>query len=484
MPNTLNENQPPKLFISYSWTTLEHENWVLKLATDLVDSGVDVILDKWHLREGQEAYAFMEQMVSDPTVSKVAMICDKAYVKKANDRKGGVGSETQIITPEIMRSHQQTKYVAVVTEHDENGRPWVPTYFGSRIFIDFTEASDHATAFEKLVRWVFDKPVHVRPTIGRPPAFLAEVEGAIRLTTGPMQRRAIEALRNGRTHALPALKEYFDAFTSELEKFRIAHRQGDTDDLFMTSIESFLPYRNEMIDVFVTLSAYADTEDTREIVHNFFGGLIRYQDRIEGMNQHFEIDFDNFKFFIHELFLYCIASYLKNGRYDAFTFMVKNEYYCGNANYGNRDMIPFDVFRQYIKSFELRNKRLNLGRILLQADVMKERSKGGSIDFLQLMTADFMLFLRAAIDFKGDRRWYPVICIHLGHVYRPFEIFARAKSAAFFERIKPMFGATDVTDFRAEIARIEADRQTLPRWDYNTMEIASLIKPNEIATVP
>ncbi len=484
MSDTLAEFRPPKLFISYSWTTPDHENWVLKLATDLVDNGVDVILDKWHLREGQEANAFMEQMVSDPTITKVAMICDKIYVEKANGRRGGVGSETQIITPEIMRSHQQTKYVAVITDHDDDGRPCVPTYFGSRIFIDFTEASDHATAFEQLVRWVFDKPIHVRPAIGKPPTFLAEHEGAIRLTTGPMQRRAVEALRNGRPHAMAALKEYFDTFTSELERFRITFQQGDTDDVFTASIESFLPYRNEIIDIFVTTSSYAETTETREIVHGFFGGLIRYQDRIEGINQHSDIDFDNFRFFVHEIFLYCIAAYLKNGRYDAVTYMVEKEYYCGNTNYRNQEMIPFYVFRQYVKSFELRNKRLGLKRINLQADVMKERCKGGPIDFLQLMTADFVLFLRAAIAFKGERNWYPVVCIHLGHVYRPLEMFARAKSVAFFERIKPMFGITDVTSLRAEVARIEGHRQMLPQWDYETLEVGRLIKPDQIATVP
>ena len=38
---------PPKLFVSYSWTSPDHEAWVLQLATELRESGVDVILDKW-----------------------------------------------------------------------------------------------------------------------------------------------------------------------------------------------------------------------------------------------------------------------------------------------------------------------------------------------------------------------------------------------------------------------------------------------------
>ena len=58
-------SSPPKLFISYSWSTPEHEQWVVDLAAELVNSGVDVVLDKWALREGHDSIAFMEQMVTD-----------------------------------------------------------------------------------------------------------------------------------------------------------------------------------------------------------------------------------------------------------------------------------------------------------------------------------------------------------------------------------------------------------------------------------
>ena len=51
----------PKLFISYSWSSPAHVEWVLALATRLCEQGVDVILDKWDLKEGQDTFAFMEK---------------------------------------------------------------------------------------------------------------------------------------------------------------------------------------------------------------------------------------------------------------------------------------------------------------------------------------------------------------------------------------------------------------------------------------
>lgn len=91
-----------KVFISYSWSNATHENWVIDLATELRNSGVDVILDKWDLKEGHDSISFMEKMVTNPDVKKVIIISDKQYANKADGRDGGVGTETQIISKEIL----------------------------------------------------------------------------------------------------------------------------------------------------------------------------------------------------------------------------------------------------------------------------------------------------------------------------------------------------------------------------------------------
>lgn len=88
----------PKIFISYSRSSNEHCNWVRDLAQRLILDGIDVVLDVWDLMEGQDMYAFMESMVTDQEIHRVLIISDAEYAAKANDRRGGVGDETQIIT--------------------------------------------------------------------------------------------------------------------------------------------------------------------------------------------------------------------------------------------------------------------------------------------------------------------------------------------------------------------------------------------------
>lgn len=118
----MSDTAPPKLFISYSWSSPAHEEWVLNLATQLVEGGIDVTLDKWHLREGHDSVAFMEQMVTDPNMKKVIMVCDRVYTEKTDKRTGGVGTEAQIISPQLYAKADQNKFVAVVTEKNEEGK--------------------------------------------------------------------------------------------------------------------------------------------------------------------------------------------------------------------------------------------------------------------------------------------------------------------------------------------------------------------------
>ena len=109
---------PPKVFISYSWTSEEHKEYVLNLAEKLRCDGVDVILDRWDLKKRHDKYAFMERMVNDPTVDKVLVVSDRMYAEKADERTGGVGTESQIVSQEIYGNVAQEKFIPIVTELD------------------------------------------------------------------------------------------------------------------------------------------------------------------------------------------------------------------------------------------------------------------------------------------------------------------------------------------------------------------------------
>lgn len=49
----MEDDKTPKVFISYSWSS---DELVLDLAKRLVAHGVDVVLDKWDLKEGNDKF--------------------------------------------------------------------------------------------------------------------------------------------------------------------------------------------------------------------------------------------------------------------------------------------------------------------------------------------------------------------------------------------------------------------------------------------
>lgn len=134
--------EQPKVFISYAWGSQEHDEKVIALATNLKGDGVDVVFDKWQLKEGNDTFSFMEKSVMDESITNVLILMDPIYAKKANERAGGVGTETQIISSEVYNKVEQRKFIPVVFERDIDGNVCKPQYLKS-IYISIYQRRIH-----------------------------------------------------------------------------------------------------------------------------------------------------------------------------------------------------------------------------------------------------------------------------------------------------------------------------------------------------
>ncbi|MEI3776562.1 SEFIR domain-containing protein [Pectobacterium brasiliense] len=466
----------PKLFISYSWSNPTHEQWVIDLANELTESGIHVILDKWDLKEGHDSVAFMEKMVTDPQITKVAIICDEIYASKADGRAGGVGTETQIISREVYENQEQGKFVAIISEKDSQGKAFLPTYYKSRIYIDLSEPDNYTDNFDKLLRWIYDKPLYTRPAIGNRPSFLDESD-SISLGTTATYKRAISAIKENKTFSSGALDEYLSTFVSNLEKFRITEKEGEFDDQVVENIDKFTPYRNEAIALFIALAQYAPTEENILKLHRFFEALIPYLSRPEHIKSWSEWDFDNFKFIIHELFLYAVAILIKYERFEEVNDLLTQQYYlAGRTDYGKDAMAGYEILRLYLGSLDYRNKRLKLNRLSIHSDLLEQRSKTSGIDFRYLMQADFILFLRSDIQ-NADiyTRWFPDTLLYIGRFHSAFEIFARSSSKSYFEKVKCILNIDKPSDLNELMNVYKTDRQRLPRWQFESFSPSVLL---------
>ncbi|MCX5818857.1 MAG: TIR domain-containing protein [Deltaproteobacteria bacterium] len=465
----------PKLFISYSWSNPEHEQWVVDLATELRESGVDVILDKWDLKEGNDAVAFMEQMVTNPEIKKVVIVSDEIYAAKADGRSGGVGTETQIISKEVYDNQAQDKFVAVISEKDNDDKPFLPTYYKSRIYIDLSEADKYSENFERLLRWIFDKPLYVKPNIGSIPSFLAD-GGHISLGTTATFKRCVEALRNGRSYSAGTFDEYCNVFASNFEQFRISKYDGEFDDAVVKSIEEFLPFRNEAIQLFTTVAQYSPTPEVVQRTHRFFESLIPYMQKPEDVTSWTEWEFDNFKFLIHELFLYVVTIFIKHERFQQANNLLSQQYYLpGNSDYGRNVMVSFTVFSESMRSLVHRNQRLKLNRVSVMADILEQRSKGSGVAFRDLMQTDFVLFLRAERDSENFSSWWPDTLVYIYGYHSAFEIFARSVSRSYFDKVKCLLAIDKVSDLSEQLEGYKADPRRLPKLGIRSFSPSTLL---------
>ena len=482
----------PKVFISYSWSSEEHEAWVLNLATELRQSGVDAILDKWDLREGQDAHAFMEQMGADPKIERVILVCDANYVEKANARAGGVGTEAQIISPAMYGQIDQRKFVAVVRERNADGQAYVPAYYGSRIYIDLSSVDVYASNFEQLLRWIFDKPILVKPALSSPPLFVTETAPGPSLENTPLQKRALDAIRNQKANVQGLVDEYFDSCANAFEKFRLSD-DGATpfDDKVVASIDSFAHSRNEFLEIVVALVRFDVTNAGSMKIHRFFERLLPFYDVPGQVNSYREWDFDNYKFIVHELFLMTVAFALKGERFDIVEHLVLERYLLLGGMRGAGRSESFVEFRAYMKSLEVRSQRLKLRRLSVRADKLKERVSGTGLEFRHLAQADFVLYLRSCMDdLKANKErqwggiWWPETLLFVRDYEGAFEIFLRAESATYFDRIKHMLRVENKAELGALFEAYKERRLEVPRWEHQGFSPAHCMGFDKLASRP
>lgn len=171
----------PRAFISYSWESDAHKNWVRSFAERLTQNGVNVRLDQWHIGPGQSLTQFMEAEVHASDF--VLVICTKAYCQKALAREGGVGYEQQIITGNIVAGKPREQFIPLVRDGDFAAGPEcsIPGQFLGIYAVDMRDGIDMDKATEALLRAIFRQPEHKQPPIGPKPSFLddAATEGAV-----------------------------------------------------------------------------------------------------------------------------------------------------------------------------------------------------------------------------------------------------------------------------------------------------------------
>jgi hypothetical protein len=339
--------EEPKVFISYSWSDQSHQELVKHWADRLVADGIDFVLDIYDLKEGHDKYVFMEQMVTDQSVTHVLVVCDKIYAEKANARKAGVGTESQIISSEVYAKVKQSKFIPIVCEFGEDGEPILPAFMKSRIWINFSSPEAENENWEQLVRLLYGKPQHVKPKKGKAPTYI--------ISDAPMPTSEALAKFNSFKQAILQDKkginiyrrDFIDSCISYADALRVRERPS-VDSMgkkVLDDCSKLKAIRDHLCNWILLEGEITEAEKFSEAVIDVLEKLRELKSRPPEINQWNESWFDAHSVFVYETFLYIIAALLKSGAYQVLNEIYSTHYLMPSSDRsGPSNFERFDCF--------------------------------------------------------------------------------------------------------------------------------------------
>ncbi len=457
------QDDSPKVFISYSWSSPGHQALVQQWAEQLVSDGVDVVLDVYDLKEGHDKYAFMERMVTDESVTHVLVVCDKAYAKKADTRKAGVGTESQIISKEVYEKVEQSKFIPIVCEFDEKGEPILPTFLSSRIWIDFSSPEAANENWERLIRLLYGKPFHVKPKLGKTPAYVRDDSGA---PASPSLGK-FNALKQSILQGKPGLglyrNDFLDSCIEYADSLRVRERPSveSLGEKILADCTQLKHVRDHIVDWVQLEGSAAPSEQFNDALIEFLERLRELKSRPPEVNSWNDAWFEAHSLFVYETFLYVIAALLKAGAYSALHEVFTSHYVMPKTErYGDQRFENFDCFYGYSES--LQTVLAPEGQRLYSpaAELIKRQADREDIPFEDVIQAELLVLLMAFIT--PDTRWYPQTH-HYASRMRDYPFFLRATQHKGFKKLAAVTGVSDADNLREKVKE-GIERLEVGKW--------------------
>lgn len=439
----------PCAFISYSWTSDDHADWIRETAVRLLHDGVQVLLDQFDLAEGQDKYAFMEQAVTNPAVTHVIAFVDDRYATRADAREGGIGIETQILTPTIYRNARQKRVIPIILARNPDGTPRLPTFLDTRYAIDMSSPAKAQDGYEQLLRVLHGKPRHVKPPVGTPPTFITDPTSSARPTRTRL-RAFTEALTRNRDITQALAHDFLDAISTELPTLQITtvSDAATADDIVVQRINDAQPLRDDIVAFLDAIALYRHDDRLTRITGDLFERLLAPQATTPGKSN-YRYAFDHYQFLAYDLFLHATALCIACHRLDLLTHLTDRGYLPPPFFHhdSRAESHSYTVFHGYCASLdEARNHRLALNRTSVTADLIKNHAHHKRASFEDLVSADLVLFLKSVLLTDGRSRWYPSLS---GYAHTPPPLLRRAVHKANFADLHAFFHTTGGDDLRA-----------------------------------
>ncbi|WGK69355.1 TIR domain-containing protein [Candidatus Haliotispira prima] len=442
----------PKVFISYSWKSSEFQKEIVSWADRLLHDGIEVVMDVYDLKEGDDKFVFMEQMVNDESVTHVLVICDSTYTQKANKRESGVGTESQIISKNVYEKVKQSKFIPIITDYNENGKPYLPTFMETRIWIDFSSVEKVNLNWEQLVRLIYDKPLMVKPKKGNKPQYIDQTEKKVTTLTYSKLRTLKSSIENNRFGIEGYRSDFFKEIYHTIDSFRTRDRSAEiSGQQILENLIQLKEIRNNLIDWLMFEGKYTKEDSFSELLIDLLENLVELRSRPRELNPWSEEMLETQRIFVYEVFVYIISGLLKLKKYSLIHEVLTTHYLQSESDRrrSERDFVDFYIFQGSFQSLQIlapEGQRLESP----VGEYIKQHCDRVDIKLSNLIESDLIIYLMSLIKESG--MWYPQMTY-----YQPYnekvEFFIRCIQKKNFKNLSVITGISDVEELRERVKK-------------------------------
>lgn len=258
------------------------------------------------------------------------------------------------------------------------------------------------------------------------------------LGTSELANTAIKYLTDSDLKAFGAVTDYFSLVINKLKLFDIFFDDDEiTYDLIIKKADQMLPLRNEIINLIVAVAKFEDHSKFYKELHLFFENLLPYFNfRNEGESNN-RLASEHYLLFGSELFIYATAALLKHRKFEQLNELTNQGYFIPRWRHNSpRQFIAFCRFNQNTETVVGHYRRENIREEDSKTKYFKDRIFEEAFHYDELAQADFVLHLISLLDIRIDKdRYSDIWHSQLKANSYPLEIFTRAESAWFFERL-------------------------------------------------
>lgn len=158
-------DKTPKVFVSYSWDSSEHKEWVTSFVNILRQNGVNATSDVFETQRNTVNLNTM--MVTNIKNSDFTIVVlTPTYAEKADELQGGVGFETGMLISFIQ---ENMKKIIPILRIKENGRKSIPFYLTGVHYIDFSDETKFEEKFKELLHKIYAVDLVEKSPLGQKP---------------------------------------------------------------------------------------------------------------------------------------------------------------------------------------------------------------------------------------------------------------------------------------------------------------------------